>query len=97
MGSHVLLPAQSVNQHQTNDSDIPAEHRLTQWDPQRVRTWGQRCGVQTLEVVDRIFAAVQDQEQGINPALAVLRLTQIFHQLSDGRRNPIPRIPGGRF
>ncbi|MGP4982154.1 IS21-like element ISAar36 family transposase [Glutamicibacter arilaitensis] len=78
LGSHVLLSAQSVNQYQTNDSDIPAEHRFTQWDPQRVREWAQRCGVQTLEVVDRIFAAVQVQEQGINPALAVLRLSRKY-------------------
>lgn len=78
LSSHLLLPATSVNQYQTNEADIPAEHRFTQWDPVRVRAWAQRCGVKTVEVVDRIFASVPVEEQALNPALAVLRLSRKY-------------------
>lgn len=78
LSSHLLLSAASINQYQTHESDIPAEYRFAQWDRQRVRDWAQRCGEQTLEVVDRIFASVSVQEQGINPALAVMRLSRKY-------------------
>jgi hypothetical protein len=43
-----------------------------------VREWAGRVGENTLTVVDRIFESVPVDEQGINPALAVLRLTRRY-------------------
>lgn len=36
-----------------------------------MRGWAYRIGPNTLEVVDKIFAAVPVAEQGLNPALGV--------------------------
>lgn len=46
-----------------------------------MRAWAARIGSNTQTVVDRIFAAVPVAEQGLNPALAVLRLARRYsHQ-----------------
>lgn len=75
------LPATAVNQYATNDADLPPGPGYQQWDQDRVRAWAARIGANTQEVVDRIFAAVPVVEQGLNPALAVLRLSRRYsHQ-----------------
>ena len=79
--SHLRLPATAVNEYATNDADLPAGPGYQQWDQDRVRAWAQRVGANTQEVVDRIFAAVPVAEQGLDPALAVLRLARRYsHQ-----------------
>lgn len=76
--SHRLLPASAINQYRTNDSDIPADRQWRQWEPKRVRGWASRIGPSAVEVVDRIFASFPLAEQGLNAALAVLRLSRKF-------------------
>ena len=81
LSSHLRLPATAVNQYATNDADLPPGPGYQQWDQDRVRAWAERIGANTQEVVDRIFAAVPVAEQGLNPALAVLRLSRRYsHQ-----------------
>lgn len=76
--SHLLLPEGSANEYRTNDADLPAGERYRQWDPDRVRDWAQRIGPSAVIVVNRIFESVPVDEQGLDAALAVLRLSRRF-------------------
>ena len=78
LSSHLLLPEGSVNEYQTNDSDLPAGDRYQAWDAARVRAWAERIGPATVIVTRRIFESVPIEEQGLDPALAVLRLSRRF-------------------
>lgn len=76
--SHLLLPEGSSNEYRTNDADLPAGQRYQQWDATRVREWARRVGPAAVIVVNRIFEAVPVDEQGLDAALAVLRLTRRY-------------------
>jgi len=78
VSSHVLLPEGSANQYRTNDADLPAGERYQPWDAPRVREWAGRVGPSATVVVNRIFESVAVDEQGLNAALAVLRLTRRY-------------------
>ncbi|GAA3198695.1 IS21 family transposase [Microbacterium terregens] len=76
--SHVLAPIGVVNEYRTHDGDLPDGPRYRQWDAARVREWAARIGVNTTTVVNRIFESVPVEEQGLDAALAVLRLTRRY-------------------
>lgn len=76
--SHLLLPPDSANEHRTNDADLPAGERYHQWDPDRVRDWAERIGPAAVGVVARILESVPVHDQGLDAALAVLRLSRRF-------------------
>ena len=76
--SHLLLPETASNEYRTNDADLPAGERFQAWDAQRVRAWADRVGPATVIVIQRIFESVPIVEQGLDPALAVLRLSRRF-------------------
>lgn len=78
LSSHLLLPEGSANQYRTNDADLPAGERYQPWDAPRVREWAGRVGPSATVVVNRIFESVAVDEQGLNAALAVLRLTRRY-------------------
>lgn len=92
LSSHQLLPATAVNQYSTRDADLPAGRAWREWDPDRIRAWAARIGENTVSVCDRIFASVPVAEQGIDPALAVLRLS---HRYSPARLETAARIALG--
>jgi transposase len=76
--SHLLAPVGVVNEYRTHDADLPDGPRYRQWDAQRVREWAARIGDNTTTVVNRIFESVPVDEQGLDAALAVLRLTRRY-------------------
>lgn len=76
--SHLLAPAGVINDHRTHDADLPDGPRYREWDAARVREWAGRIGENTTTIVNRIFESVPVDEQGLDPALAVLRLTRRF-------------------
>ncbi|GAA3776751.1 IS21 family transposase [Microbacterium kribbense] len=76
--SHLIAPAGIVNEYRTHDGDLPDGSRYRQWDAARVREWAARIGENTTTVVNRIFEAVPVEEQGLDAALAVLRLTRRY-------------------
>ncbi|AXE38840.1 Mu transposase domain-containing protein [Acidipropionibacterium virtanenii] len=78
LASHQLLAATAVNRYSTREADLPAGGAWRAWDPGRVRAWANRIGEATATVVERIFASVPVAEQGIDPALAVLRLSRRY-------------------
>ena len=76
--SHLLLPASTVNQYQTNDADMPEGRSWQAWDRGRIEDWAARMGPATVTVIGKIFEAASIEEAGFDPALAVLRLSRRF-------------------
>lgn len=76
--SHLLLPEGAAGEYRTNDADLPAGERYQPWDATRVRDWATRIGPSTVTVVNRIFESVPIDEQGLDAALAVLRLSRRY-------------------
>jgi transposase len=76
--SHRLQPAGVVNQYRTNESDLPEDRRWREWDGPRVRAWAGRIGPGAVAVIERIFESVAVEEQGLDAALAVLRLARRY-------------------
>lgn len=78
ISSHLLLGEGSAGQYRTNDADFPEGRRYQQWDAARARAWAERIGASAQIVVDRIFESVAVDEQGLDAALAVLRLSRRY-------------------
>src|SRR5699024_8016524 len=78
LSSHLLLPEGSAGHWRTADADLPQGERYQPWDAARVREWAGRVGPSAQTVVDRIFESVPIDEQGLDPALAVLRLSRRY-------------------
>lgn len=76
--SHLLAPTGVTSEYRTHDADLPGGPRYRQWDAARVREWASRVGEHALTVVGRIFESVPVEEQGLDAALAVLRLTRRY-------------------
>lgn len=67
-----------VNEYRTHEGDVPGGARYRQWDAARVREWAGRIGENITTVINRIFESVPVEEQGLDAALAVLRLTRRY-------------------
>jgi len=78
LSSHLLLPEGAANEYRTNDADLPTGEKYQPWDTPRVREWAERIGPSALVVVNRIFESVPIDVQGLDAALAVLRLSRRF-------------------
>ncbi|EXF23881.1 integrase [Nesterenkonia sp. AN1] len=78
LSSHRLVGPGEVNQYRTNDADLPEDRRWSQWDGPRVRGWVERIGPGAVTVIERILESVAIEEQGLDAALAVLRLSRRY-------------------
>lgn len=78
LATHLLAPPGVVNDYRTHDAHVPDGTRYRQWDGPRVREWAARIGADTTTVINRIFESVPVEEQGLDAALAVLRLTRRY-------------------
>lgn len=78
LATHRLFDEHVRNRYSTNEADLPRDRAYSDWDAERIRRWAERIGPGTKEVVDRIFSSVRFEEQGYNPALAVLRLSHRY-------------------
>ncbi len=63
------------NQYATHAEDMPDKFKFSPWDYISIKNWACSIGKYTAETVERIFESVSIKEQGYNPALAVLRLS----------------------
>lgn len=97
--SHLLAPVGVVNEYRTHDADLPDGPRYRQWDAQRVREWAARIGDNTTTVVNRIFESVPVDEQGLDAALAVLRLTRRYStaRVENACRIALSRVRSPRY
>ena len=78
--THRLLPATAVNQYSTNETDLPGKTVWRQWDRERCEKWARRVGPDCADVIGRLFAAQRFDDQGVEPALAVLRLSRRYSE-----------------
>lgn len=76
--TNVLSPTININAYRTNDADLPEERRWREWDGERVRAWACRISSGTVTVLERILESVAIEEQGLDAALAVLRLSRRY-------------------
>ena len=76
--SHRLLPTTASNQWSTNESDLPGKAVWRPWDRKRCEQWARRIGPGCAAVIGRLFAMERLDEQGVEPALAILRLSKRY-------------------
>lgn len=75
VATHPRFPSYARNRYSTRGSDMPEGRAWSDWDAPRIRAWASRVGPSCSELVDRVFACYEFDEQGFNAALAVLRLS----------------------
>lgn len=81
VSSHLRLPEGAVNRYRTNTADVGQDKQFQPFDKERVIAWASRIGPATTEVIHKIFESFLVDQQGIDPALAVLRLARKYsHQ-----------------
>lgn len=80
IATHNRFAAGRRNQYSTHAEDMPEKFKFTPWNEDRIQKWASSIGKYTGEVVERIFETVTIKEQGFNPALAVLRLSNKYSE-----------------
>lgn len=80
LATHNRFPTGRRNQYSTHAEDMPDKFRFSPWDDARIKNWARSIGRYTGETIDRIFEGVSIKEQGYNPALAVLRLSNKYSE-----------------
>ena len=76
--THRPLPATAANRWSTNETDLPGKGVWRQWDRKRCEQWAKRIGPDRAMVVGRPFAMERLDDQAVEPALAVLRLSKRY-------------------
>lgn len=80
LSTHNRFPASRKNQYSTHAEDMPDKFKFSPWDDIRIKNWANCIGKYTEETVGRIFEGIDIKEQGYNPALAVLRLSNKYSE-----------------
>lgn len=76
--THRLLPASASNKYSTNGADLPGKTMWRPWDRKRCERWANRIGPDCATVIGKLFAMERLDEQAVDPALAVLRLSKRY-------------------
>lgn len=84
--THRLLPSTAANQYSTNETDPPGKTVWRQWDRECCEKWARRAGPDCADVVGRLFAAQRFDDQGVEPALAVPRLSRCYTRAASRTR-----------
>lgn len=80
LATHNRFPAGRKNQYSTHAEDMPDKFRFSPWNDTRIKNWARSIGRYTGETAERIFESVSIKEQGYNPALAVLWLSNKYSE-----------------
>lgn len=80
IATHNRFPSGRRNQYSTHPEDMPDKFKFSPWDDIRIKNWARSIGDYTAQAIDRIFEGVPIKEQGYNPALAVLRLSNKYSE-----------------
>jgi hypothetical protein len=66
-------------QYATVTEHMPTNHQLySQWDGQRFRRWGQKCGDAVFTVVDKQLSSYRVEEQAYKACLSLLKLADTY-------------------
>lgn len=80
LATHNRFPAGRKNQYSTHAEDMPDKFKFSPWDDIRIKNWAKSIGKYTEDVIGHIFEGVGIKEQGYNPALAILRLSNKYSE-----------------
>ena len=80
LATHTRFAAGRKNQYSTHVEDMPDKFKFSPWDDARIKNWALAIGKYTGETIDLIFEGVSIKEQGYNPALAILRLSNKYSE-----------------
>lgn len=75
---HKLFPAYIKNKYSTYEQDMPESVKVSEWDDVRIKKWASKIGPYTRKVVEIIFEKCKVKEQGYNPAMSVLHLSDKY-------------------
>lgn len=78
LSTHNRFMVGRKNQYSTHEEDMPDKFKFTPWNEERIQSWANSIGTYTNESISRIFSNVSIKEQGFNPALAILRLSNKY-------------------
>lgn len=74
--THRPLPASASNKYSANGADLPGKTMRKPWDGKRCEQWANRIGPDCATVIGELFAMERLDEQAVEPALAVPRLSK---------------------
>lgn len=75
---HRLYPEYVSNKYSTYEQDMPESVKVSEWDDERIKKWASKIGPNTRKVIDIIFDRCIIKEQGYNPAMSVLHLSDKY-------------------
>ena len=75
---HKLFPVYIKNKYSTYEQDMPESVKVSEWDDVRIKKWASKIGPYTRKVVEIIFERCKVKEQGYNPAMSVLHLSDKY-------------------
>lgn len=73
-----LFPAYIKNEYSTYEQDMSESVKVSEWDDVRIKKWASKIGPYTRKVVEIIFERCKVKEQGYNPAMSVLHLSDKY-------------------
>lgn len=96
---HQRFPANTKNHYSTYEQDMPQEKLFQEWNEDRILRWANSIGPNAFVVVSRILEPLAIKEQGYNPALSVLRLSNKFGnpRLEDACELALSRVHSPRW
>lgn len=80
IATHKRFPDYIEYKYSTLKEHMPTEFLKNEWNDERIRSWADKIGPNTRKVIDRIFDSFQIKEQGFNPSLSVLKLSDKYSQ-----------------
>lgn len=85
LATHPPKPPYVKNEYPTHDEDMPDGKVWREWDGDRMRRWAGRTGPFRESCVNRILESVRLEEQGLDAALALIRLSGRYSAQRLGR------------
>ncbi len=69
------------NQYSTNETHMPKNHQLFQWNKDRFLNWAVTIGPSTVEIINLLFNRYKVEEQAYKGCLSILKLSDKYSQV----------------
>lgn len=80
VATHKRFPAYVNYKYSTLPEHMPPQMVKQEWTKERIEQWASQIGPNTRKVIDLIFDSCRIKEQGYNPSLSVLKLSDSYSQ-----------------
>lgn len=99
LNMHRLFPEYVHNKYSTYEQDMPDSVKVSEWDDERIKKWASKIGPNTRKVIDIIFDRCVVKEQGYNPAVSVLHLSDKYsnERLERSCQIALSKYPSPRY